>query len=85
MGGLLHCLLPSKLHHFHCRCRTFKEIASTEGSKSMEKKKGLIQKLVVGSRNNETGYIMRALQVQCVPQATCPCPAILKAPSWSPS
>ena len=28
----------------------------------MEKKKGLIQKLVVGSRNNETGYIMRALQ-----------------------
>ena len=31
----------------------------------MEKKKGLIQKLVVGSRNNETGYIMRALQVQC--------------------
>ena len=42
--------------------RTFKEIASTEGSKSMEKKKGLIQKLVVGSRQNETGYIMRALQ-----------------------
>ena len=28
----------------------------------MEKKKGLIQKLVVGSRQNETGYIMRALQ-----------------------
>ncbi len=43
-------------------CRTFKEIASTEGSKSMDKKKGLIQKLVVGSRQNETGYIMRALQ-----------------------
>lgn len=42
--------------------KTFKEIASTEGSKSMDKKKGLIQKLVVGSRNNETGYIMRALQ-----------------------
>ncbi|KAL3133936.1 hypothetical protein ABBQ32_008384 [Trebouxia sp. C0010 RCD-2024] len=42
--------------------KTFKEIASTEGSKSMEKKKGLIQKLVVASRNNETGYIMRALQ-----------------------
>ena len=42
--------------------RTFKEIASTEGSKSMEKKKGLIQKLVVGSCQNETGYIMRALQ-----------------------
>ncbi|DBB17196.1 hypothetical protein WJX82_005523 [Trebouxia sp. C0006] len=42
--------------------KTFKEIASTEGSKSMEKKKGLIQKLVVGSRQNETGYIMRALQ-----------------------
>ncbi|DBA87111.1 TPA: hypothetical protein ACH3X2_005217 [Trebouxia sp. C0005] len=42
--------------------KTFKEIASTEGSKSMDKKKGLIQKLVVGSRQNETGYIMRALQ-----------------------
>ena len=63
--GPLQCLLPFKLHLSRCRCRTFKEIASTEGSKSMEKKKGLIQKLVVGSRNNETGYIMRALQVQC--------------------
>ena len=28
----------------------------------MDRKKGLIQKLVVGSRHNETGYIMRALQ-----------------------
>ena len=42
--------------------RTFKEIASTEGSKSMDKKKSLIGKLIVGSRQNETGYIMRALQ-----------------------
>ena len=43
-------------------CRTFKEIASAEGSKSVERKKGLIQKLIVSSRHNETGYLMRALQ-----------------------
>lgn len=55
-------MLFLKLHLPRCCCRTFREIASTEGSKSMDKKKGLIQKLVVGSRHNETGYIMRALQ-----------------------
>ncbi len=60
-NGILICL---DAHHAACcvTCRTFREIASTEGSKSMDKKKGLIQKLVVGSRQNETGYIMRALQ-----------------------
>ena len=44
-------------------CRTFRDIANAEGSKSVERKKAFIQKLVVASRQNETGYIMRALQV----------------------
>lgn len=51
-------------------CRTFKEIAHAEGSKSVDRKKALIQKLVVASRQNETGYIMRALQV-CATLVTC--------------
>lgn len=46
-----------------CPCRTFKEIALAEGSKSQEVKKRLITKLLVSSAANEPGYIMRALQV----------------------
>ncbi|GAB4820174.1 hypothetical protein N2152v2_007220 [Parachlorella kessleri] len=42
--------------------KTFREIAETTGSHSQDKKKGLIVKLVVGAKQNEAGYIMRALQ-----------------------
>ena len=59
---LLHAHTPSDSGIATWSLRTFKEIASTEGSKSMDKKKSLIGKLIVGSRQNETGYIMRALQ-----------------------
>ena len=43
--------------------QTFLEIARTEGSKSMDRKKGLINKLLVAAKENEAGYIMRCLQV----------------------
>ena len=43
--------------------KTFREIAETTGSHSQDKKKGLIVKLLVGAKQNEAGYIMRALQV----------------------
>ena len=44
-------------------CRTFQLIATTEGHKSQDKKKGHIVKLRAASKDNEAGYIMRALQV----------------------
>lgn len=47
------------------RCRTFLEIAQTQGHKSQEKKRSLINKLLVSSQDAEPGYIMRALQVCC--------------------
>lgn len=43
--------------------KTFKDIASTGGKDSQERKRGLINKLLVASKQNETGYIMRSLQV----------------------
>lgn len=42
--------------------KAFKDIAGAEGSGSQERKKGLIVKLLVASRDNEPGYVMRALQ-----------------------
>jgi hypothetical protein len=44
--------------------KTFKDIASTAGKDSQERKRGLINKLLVASKENETGYIMRSLQVR---------------------
>lgn len=43
--------------------KVFLEIASTQGNKSTEKKKALINKLLVAASSSEAGYIMRALQV----------------------
>ena len=48
---------------FDVICRTFRDIASMEGHKSQERKRELISKLLTSSKDNETGYIMRALQV----------------------
>lgn len=42
--------------------KAFKEIAAAEGAKSQERKKGMIVKLLVGAKQNEAGYVMRALQ-----------------------
>lgn len=42
--------------------KVFLEIASTQGNKSTEKKKALINKLLVAASSSEAGYIMRALQ-----------------------
>eukprot|EP00891_Asterochloris_glomerata_P009808 jgi/Astpho2/9808/Aster-03779 len=42
--------------------KTFQLIATTEGHKSQDKKKGHIVKLLAASKDNEAGYIMRALQ-----------------------
>ena len=41
----------------------FLDIARTEGNKSQDKKKQLINKLLVAAGDNEAGYIMRCLQV----------------------
>lgn len=43
--------------------KTFKDIAHVSGSQSTERRKGLITKLLVASRQSETGYVMRSLQV----------------------
>jgi len=40
----------------------FREIAATNGAKSGEKKRALIKKLLVSSREMEAGYIVRSLQ-----------------------
>ena len=45
------------------QCRTFRDIASTEGIGSQDKKKNYITKLLVASTGNEPSFIMRALQV----------------------
>ena len=42
--------------------QAFRDIAAAEGAGSQEKKKGLIVKLLVAARDNEAGYVMRALQ-----------------------
>ncbi len=41
---------------------TFKEIASSEGAKSQDRKIKLIIKLLAAASENEAGYVMRALQ-----------------------
>ena len=43
--------------------KAFLEIARTEGQKSQDRKKALINKLLVAAGQNEAGYIMRCLQV----------------------
>ena len=53
-------------HLFPACRRTFQLIATTEGHKSQDKKKGHIVKLLAASKDNEAGYIMRALQVSCM-------------------
>lgn len=42
--------------------KSFKEIAMAEGSKSQDRKRSLIVKLLVSAKENEAGYVMRALQ-----------------------
>ena len=42
--------------------KTFKEIASSEGAKSQDRKIKLIIKLLAAASENEAGYVMRALQ-----------------------
>eukprot|EP00775_Hariotina_reticulata_P004672 gene4672-4926_t len=44
--------------------KTFKEIAQASGQSSQERKRGLITKLVVASRDSEPGYIVRSLQAK---------------------
>jgi len=41
---------------------SLREIAKTEGTKSTEKKKAVIKKLLVSARETEAGYIMRLLR-----------------------
>ena len=40
----------------------FHAIASSEGAKSQERKKGMIVKMLVSAKQNEAGFVMRALQ-----------------------
>ena len=42
--------------------KEFRAIATTEGSKSVDAKKGKIKKLLVGARECEAGYLVRSLQ-----------------------
>lgn len=42
--------------------KAFKDIAASEGAKSQDRKRGLIVKLLVAAKQNEAGYVMRALQ-----------------------
>lgn len=43
--------------------KSFVEIAHISGKSSMKQKEGLILKLLASSKGNETGYIVRFLQV----------------------
>ncbi len=43
--------------------KTFRDIAGSTGSNSQERKRTLITKLLVSSKECEPGYIMRSLQV----------------------
>ena len=43
--------------------RAFKEISAISGDKSQDRKKNLIVKLLAGAKDEEAGYVMRALQV----------------------
>ncbi|KFM24321.1 DNA ligase 1 [Auxenochlorella protothecoides] len=42
--------------------RAFRDVAAAEGSGSQDRKKAMIVKLLVAARDNEAGYVMRALQ-----------------------
>ena len=69
VGHVLLCTLtslsiPIEMVQVH---QIFLEIASTQGNKSMDKKKALINKLLVAASSSEAGYIMRALQVGPIP------------------
>lgn len=44
--------------------KAFRDIAATSGEKSGERKKNLIQGLLVSAKGLEAGYVMRALQVR---------------------
>jgi hypothetical protein len=44
----------------------FKEMSSISGDKSQDRKKNLIVKLLAGAKDEEAGYVMRALQVSRV-------------------
>ena len=42
--------------------KEFRAIATTEGNKSVDAKKGKIKKLLVAARECEAGYLVRSLQ-----------------------
>lgn len=42
--------------------KAFKDIAEAEGTKSQDRKRGMIVKLLVSAKQNEAGYLLRALQ-----------------------
>ena len=42
--------------------KQFRAVATTDGEKSVEKKKGMIKKLLVSSKDCEAGYVIRSLQ-----------------------
>eukprot|EP00195_Chlamydomonas_chlamydogama_P015251 CAMPEP_0202891666 /NCGR_PEP_ID=MMETSP1392-20130828/1671_1 /ASSEMBLY_ACC=CAM_ASM_000868 /TAXON_ID=225041 /ORGANISM="Chlamydomonas chlamydogama, Strain SAG 11-48b" /LENGTH=944 /DNA_ID=CAMNT_0049575491 /DNA_START=248 /DNA_END=3082 /DNA_ORIENTATION=+ len=44
--------------------KAYKDIATTSGKNSQKAKEGLIVKLLVASKGNETGYVMRSLQAK---------------------
>jgi hypothetical protein len=43
--------------------KTFREISAMSGSKSGDRKRGAIVKLLAAAKREEAGYVMRALQV----------------------
>ena len=42
--------------------KQFRAVATTDGEKSVERKKGMIKKLLVSSKDCEAGYVIRSLQ-----------------------
>ena len=52
--------------------KQFRAIAATSGTKSQDKKKGMITKLLAASKAQEAGYIMRALQARPRPSTAAP-------------
>lgn len=74
---LMHLALPASSPHHVCfavsaACparvcqvfKAFKDIASTSGDKSQDRKKAQIVKLLASAKGQEAGYVMRALQVR---------------------
>ena len=73
----MHLALPASSPHHVCfavsaACparvcqvfKAFKDIASTSGDKSQDRKKAQIVKLLASAKGQEAGYVMRALQVR---------------------